>query len=221
MNMLIISPAYIYYYDYFDAGAYSTYKKSGDVKLVFRCSRDQHTMIGFTKSNAASSTSFQDITCAMYCDSGRLFTREKGDSKPPSGGSKEYNEWSRLALLRSGSTVSYWMDGEIFHTCSQAVADDMVADVSIHNSGSGGLLEAAWMAPNRELPTSFPRVTGQIAWQCSCLPVAFAFATGRIDILRILTAIISGTAVFGPCCVVHACQKQEQHHSVSTIVCNC
>jgi len=152
-----------------NGGAFSTNLAPGDVTLQFRCTRAQHTMIGLAYGN--SHNSYTDIDCAMYCDQGTLRGYELGSHR---WNGPTYSDLTVLALKRKGTVVTYYSAGKAFRTCGRRLSGNVNADLSIHNTGRGGVLSAVWVG--RMIPP--PGVT--VVWKA----IACAKTTGSGGIVK-------------------------------------
>jgi len=116
----------------------------GDITLQFKCTKTQHSMIGLSKGN--DHNSYTDIDCAMYCDQGYLRGYQRGAHKPFSP-VPTYTASDTLAVERTGTLVSYYKNGKKLQTCGYSLVGNIIADLSIHNTGKGGILSAGWIGP--------------------------------------------------------------------------
>jgi len=138
-----------------NAGAYSTMVAPGDVTLQFRCTKAQHTMIGLAIGNLHSS--YTDIDCAVYCDQCVFRVYELGSYK---WAGPAYDHLAVLAVVRKGSLVSFVKDGVVLRTCGRRLSGNVIADLSIHNNGAGGILSAVWVGTVKPVPGSAVKWTG-------------------------------------------------------------
>jgi len=123
-----------------NGGAYSTRLAPGDITLQFKCTKAQHTMIGLAVGN--SHNSYTDIDCAVYCDQGVFRVYERGSYR---WAGPRYEETDKLMVERTGSIVTYVINGLTVRQCAIALAGNVIADLSIHNTGRGGILSAGWI----------------------------------------------------------------------------
>jgi len=138
-----------------NGGAISTRGAFGDAFVQFRCTKTQHTMLGLSIGNSHSS--YTDIDCALYCDQGNARVYERGASTASIG---KYDDNTVFAVKRKGSTVTYNMNGKSVRTCRYKLMGRMLVDLSIHNTGKGGILAASWVGEVEPIPTSPVQWTG-------------------------------------------------------------
>ena len=127
-----------------NGGAVSSQAATGDVELSFRCATTQHSMIGF--SAGSCNAHYGTIDCAFYCDRGSIKTYEKGAYKPVNKSSApSYSRSSVLGVRRKGTAVQFLQDGKVLRTCGLKLSGKIVADVSLHAEGKGGIISAKWI----------------------------------------------------------------------------
>lgn len=143
-----------------NAGAESSMVAPGDATLNFVCETSQHSFVGLT-ANANTNSNFKDIQCALYCDEGQLRIFEQGVDTKWRG--PRYTADSILAVKRAGTTVTYHKNGQLLKTCKVRLAGNIMADVSFHSQGQGGIKHASWFG--RVVPN--PKLQEAVVWTLS------------------------------------------------------
>ena len=97
-------------------------------------------MVGMGTDNTDSG--YRDIDCALYCEKGKLAAYASGARTNTFGTYKESNV---LAVMRRGSTITFHQDGVELATCPKSLSGRVIADVSLHRAGGGGIVYAHWL----------------------------------------------------------------------------
>merc|ERR1712166_1476826 len=126
-----------------NGGAISRTDRPKNTNIEFRCTQQQHSMIGFSTGGDASK-SYNDIDCALYCDQGNTRIYERGRHRY---NGQAYSPATVFEMQRRGTYIRYYQDGKLLRTCANRLSGKVYIDTSIHNQGRGGILASTWVPP--------------------------------------------------------------------------